>query len=68
MYRFIITAATDKSIDLTRAHRQIGRGGREQDRRAAKLWTTLAVSLDGQHVVKRLFLLPAPALIQWLTQ
>jgi hypothetical protein len=30
------------------------------------LWEMLAVSFDGWHVVKRFFILPAPALIQWL--
>jgi hypothetical protein len=34
-----------------------------QDRRAAMLMTMLAVPFDGQHVVKRFFILPAPALI-----
>jgi hypothetical protein len=29
------------------------------------LAATLAVPFDGQHVVKRFFILPAPALLQW---
>jgi len=33
------------------------------DRRAAMLLAMLAVSFDGQHVVKRFFILPAPALL-----
>ena len=39
-----------------------------QDRRAAMLIATLAVAFDGRHVVKRFFILAAPALIWWLTR
>jgi hypothetical protein len=28
----------------------------------------LAVPFDGQHVVKRFFILPVPALIKWLVR
>jgi len=32
------------------------------------LIATLAVAFDGRHVVKRFFILAAPALIWWLTR
>jgi hypothetical protein len=38
-----------------------------QDHRAATLTAMLAVSFDGQHVVKRFYILPAFALVYWLT-
>jgi len=31
------------------------------------LLAMLAVPFDGRHVVKRFFILPAPALLLWLT-
>ena len=44
------------------------RGESVQDRRAAMLEAMLAVPFDGQHVVKRFFILPAPALIWRLSR
>ena len=66
--RFAMTARTRSTLDCTGDERgclQRPVSGVEgaPDRRAAMLVATLAVPFDGQHVVKRFFILPAPALI-----
>jgi hypothetical protein len=66
--RFAITAKTRSTLDCTGNGSASGDGCLHgpragQDRRAAILEAMLAVPFDGQHVVKRFFILPAPALI-----
>jgi len=64
--RFAMTARTRfiaycTGVDMdARADPSAGRG--VQGRRAAMMLVMLAIPCDGQHVVKRFFILPAPAL------
>jgi hypothetical protein len=65
--RFAMTARTRFTLDCTGnghggLHRRVSGSRGLHDRRAATLTAMLAVASDGQHVVKRFYILPASAL------